>query len=327
MPSRGAHNSRDGTPASGGPTRSGDDEEPRIEDWNPGGFAEIGGPPKFPMTPIRSLAFVVNAAKDGAAELARELSTIARAAGVKLKLTTRLTLSRGWLRGCDACCVIGGDGTLLGVAHEAARAQVPIIGVNRGSLGFLTTFSADEARAQFAALLGGEFRVDFRAMLTCSTGPNSHGLALNDVLLKDEINSRLVRLEVIADGELVTDYLCDGLIFSTPTGSTAYNLSAGGPIMHPAVAAIAMTPICPHTLSNRSIIFREEVRLRVINRTAGSRLLVAMDGQRNLRVSARSPVEISVAPVRVPLAQRADYSHFAVVRTKLKWNGGVAEKK
>ena len=279
------------------------------------------------MKPIRKLAFVVNAEKDGAAVLARELAATARRAGVKFKHTTRLSLPRGWLRGCDACCVIGGDGTLLGVAHEAARAQVPIIGVNRGGLGFLTTFSADESRAHFADVLGGAFRVDHRAMLDCSTGPGAHDLALNDVLIKDEINSRLVRLEVFADGELVTDYTCDGLIFSTPTGSTAYNLSAGGPILHPAAAVIAMTPICPHTLSNRTIIFRENVRLRVVNLTERSRLLVAMDGQRNLKVAARSPIEISIAKVRLPLAQRRDYSHFSVVRTKLKWSGGFAEKK
>ena len=279
------------------------------------------------MKPIRKLAFVVNADKDGAATLARELAATARRAGVKFKHTTRLSLPRGWLRGCDACCVIGGDGTLLGVAHEAARAQVPIIGVNRGGLGFLTTFSADESRAHFAEVLGGAFRVDHRAMLDCSTGPGAHDLALNDVLIKDEINSRLVRLEVFADGELVTDYTCDGLIFSTPTGSTAYNLSAGGPILHPAAAVIAMTPICPHTLSNRTIIFRENVRLRVVNLTERSRLLVAMDGQRNLKVAARSPIEISIAKIRLPLAQRRDYSHFSVVRTKLKWSGGFAEKK
>jgi NAD+ kinase len=279
------------------------------------------------MSPIRQLAFVVNADKDGAPELARELAAIARRSGVTLRQTTRRTLPRGWLKGCDACCVIGGDGTLLGVAHEAARAQVPIIGVNRGSLGFLTTFSADEARAQFADLLTGAFQIDYRAMLRCSTGSGLHDLVLNDVLLKDEINSRLVRLEVFADGELVTDYLCDGLIFSTPTGSTAYNLSAGGPIMHPSAGVIAMTPICPHTLSNRAIIFREDVHLRVFDRTEGSRLLVALDGQRNLKVGARSPVDISIAKIRVPLAQRAHYSHFSVVRTKLKWSGGFAEKK
>jgi len=278
------------------------------------------------MTPIRKLAFVVNEKKAGAPELARELAAIARAHQVEFDLTAHFPLPEGYLKGFDACCVIGGDGTLLGVARESAREQVPIIGVNRGSLGFLTTFSADEARAQFPELLGGDFRIDHRAMLDCSTGGGTHDLALNDVLIKDEINSRLVRLEVFADDELVTDYTCDGLIFSTPTGSTAYNLSAGGPIVHPSAGVIAMTPICPHTLSNRSIIFRENVRLRVHNRSDDSRLLVAMDGQRDLKVSASSPVEITVAPIRLPLAQRDDYSHFAVVRTKLKWSGGFIEK-
>jgi NAD+ kinase len=278
------------------------------------------------MKPIRRLAFVINSEKEGALTLARQLASIARASGVRIKQTSRTKLPDGYLKGCDACCVIGGDGTLLGVARESARAHVPIIGVNRGSLGFLTTFGADEARAKFSSLLAGGYRVDDRAMLDCSTGFGAHDLALNDVLIKDEINSRLVRLEVFADNELVTEYTCDGLIFSTATGSTAYNLSAGGPIIHPAAAVIAMTPICPHTLSNRSIIFREKVRLRVYNRTADSRLLVAMDGQRNLKVSERSPVEISIAKQRLPLAQQRDYSHFAVVRTKLKWSGGFVDK-
>src|SRR3954467_1553310 len=143
-----------------------------------------------PMKPVRKLAFVVNEQKDGAPALARELMTIATTAGVKFKQTARFPLPNGFLRGYDACCVIGGDGTLLGVARESAREQVPIIGVNRGSLGFLTTFSADEARLGFRAVLGGDYRVDYRAMLDCSTGPGVHDLALNDVLIKDEINSR-----------------------------------------------------------------------------------------------------------------------------------------
>jgi len=277
------------------------------------------------MKPIRKLAFVVNEDKAGAADLARTLAVVAKQAGVKTRQTTSFPLTRGALRGVDACCVIGGDGTLLGVAREAVRERVPIIGVNRGSLGFLTTFSADEARAHFGDLLGGAYKIAQRSMLECSTGPGVHDLALNDVLIKDEINSRLVRLEVVADNELVTDYFCDGLIFSTPTGSTAYNLSAGGPLVHPSADVIAMTPICPHTLSNRSIIFRETVRLRVFNRTDGSRLLVALDGQRNLKVGIGSPVEISISKLKLSLAQRLDYSHFSVVRTKLKWNGGAAE--
>jgi NAD+ kinase len=278
------------------------------------------------MRPIRQIAFVVNPGKTGAFELVRELMRMTRQAGVRLKHTARLPLPRGYLRGCDACCVVGGDGTLLGAADEAARAQVPVIGVNRGGLGFLTTFSAEEARACFPQLLQGKFRLERRAMLACSTGPGAQDLALNDVLIKNAANSQLVRLEVRADGELVTDYLCDGLIFSTPTGSTAYNLSAGGPIVHPAAKVIALTPICPHTLTNRSLIFRENVQLRVFNRSPGARLLVALDGQRNLKFGADSPVKISVSRLHLLLVQQADHAHFAVVRTKLNWSGGFAGK-
>ncbi len=278
------------------------------------------------MKPIRSLAFVINAEKPGAVELARSLVDCARAKGIRLKQTTRFPLRRGYLRGCDACCVIGGDGTLLGVVREAAHEQVPIIGVNRGSLGFLTTFSPDEAKAGFEDLLMGTFSLDRRAMLECSVGGGPASLALNDVLIKDELSTGLVHLEVFADGELVTDYLCDGLIFSTATGSTAYNLSAGGPIIHPAANVIAMTPICPHTLTNRSIIFRDTVRLRVFNRTQGTRVLVGLDGQGNLKASMDEEIMISIAGMRLPLAQQRGYSHFAVVRTKLKWSGGAAER-
>ena len=279
------------------------------------------------MKPIRSLAFVINAEKPGAVELARCLVEAARAKGVALKQTTRFPLRRGYLRGCDACCVIGGDGTLLGVVREAALEQVPIIGVNRGSLGFLTTFSPDEAKVDFEDILRGGFHVDRRAMLECSVGGEAPSLALNDVLIKDELGTGLVHLEVFADGELVTDYLCDGLILSTPTGSTAYNLSAGGPIIHPAAKVIAMTPICPHTLTNRSIIFRDSVTLRVFNRTVGTRAQVAIDGAAGLRASADEPITISIARIRLPLAQQKAYSHFAVVRTKLKWSGGAAERR
>lgn len=279
------------------------------------------------MPPFRKLAFVYNSEKPGAAELAQELLEIARRGGArKLKLSGDRRLPRGYFKDCDACCVIGGDGTLLGAVRGAAAADIPIIGVNQGSLGFLTTFSADEARAQFAALLEGDYRLAQRALLDCKTGPRRRDIALNDVLVKDAKPSRIVRLEVYADDKLVTEYTCDGLIFSTPTGSTAYNLAAGGPIIHPAAGVIAMTPICPHTLSNRTIIFRDDVKLTVINCTENSRLLVAMDGQRNMVVTEGSPVEVSISPRTLALAQRRDYSHFEVMRAKLKWSGGLLEK-
>lgn len=277
------------------------------------------------MSPIRSLAFVINQDKAGAPELGETLEAIARAEGVTVRSSLKYPIAGDFLAGCDACCVIGGDGTLLGVVGAAARHQVPVIGVNRGSLGFLTTFSAEEARTQFSSLLKGEFVVSSRSLLDCSTGPGQHDLALNDVLIKAEANSRLVRLEVFANNQLVTEYYCDGLIFSTPTGSTAYNLSAGGPLIYPTAEVIAMTPICPHTLSNRSIIFRDDVRIQVFDRT-DERLLVAMDGQRNLVTCDTSPIEISLSKKRVLLAQRRGFEHFSVVRTKLKWSGGYAER-
>ena len=279
------------------------------------------------MKPVRSLAFVINSAKAGAVGLGRELAAIARARGVRIRQTTRPKLPRGYLRGCDACCVIGGDGTLLGVVREAALARVPLIGVNCGSLGFLTPFSPAEARSEFDDLLGGRFRVDHRAMLECRVAGGPSRLALNDILIKDEVASSLVHIEVFADGELVTDYLSDGLIFATATGSTAYNLSAGGPIIHPRADVIAMTPICPHTLSNRTIMFRDTVKLRVFNRSHGTRLLVGIDGHGDLKVMSGESVEISMARIRLPLVQRPGYSHFAVLRSKLKWSGGVAERK
>jgi NAD+ kinase len=272
---------------------------------------------------IRSLALVVNDDKAGAPVLARELMKLAKDAGVRVKSTARFPVPRSFLKGADACCVIGGDGTLLGVAREAARAKVPIIGVNRGTLGFLTTYSADEARQQFTAILRGDYQVDSRSMLQCTVPGGATDLALNDVLVKAASRSPLMRLEVRAGRELVTEYLCDGLIFSTATGSTAYNLSAGGPIIHPNAGVIAMTPICPHTLSNRSIIFREDVQITVFNRSPDEPLLVSYDGQRNVLVKGDGAVSISVAKTRLPLAQKPGYGHFAVVRAKLKWSGGL----
>lgn len=279
------------------------------------------------MPPFRRLAFVVNPDKPGATELADELLELAGRAGVKqTKLNQGRKLPRGYFTGCDAVCVVGGDGTLLGVVRAAAQQGLPIIGVNRGSLGFLTTYSAEEARTQFTAMLKGEYQLASRSLLDCKIGPGRRDVALNDVLIKNETNSRLVRLEVFADGELVTDYYADGIIFSTPTGSTAYNLAAGGPIVHPSAQVIAMTPICPHTLNNRTIIFRDNVKLKVVNHTEDSRLLVALDGQRNSVVTGSS-IDISLSTLRLNLVQPKRYSHFEVMRSKLRWSGGLATKR
>ncbi len=280
------------------------------------------------MTPIRRLAFVVNEQKVGACDLASDLVALAEAAGVNTRVTHAFPLPTSHLRDVNACCVIGGDGTLLGAAPAAAEAGIPLIGVNRGSLGFLTPWAADEARECFTTLLAGDYVTTERALVTCRCGEGERVAALNDILIKDASNSRLVRLEVFADDELVTDYLCDGLIFSTPTGSTAYNLSAGGPLIHPAAEVLAMTPICPHTLSNRSIIFCAGVKLRVHNLSdAATGLIVAADGRLLPAPAPDAAIEIALSPYRLRLIERRDHSHFAVVRAKLKWSGGAAADK
>lgn len=276
------------------------------------------------IPPIKRLAFVVNGSKSGAFELAKRLEAQALAAGAECSFCDRFPVPDGFLRGHDACCVIGGDGTFLSVAAEATRAQVPVIGVNRGTLGFLTTYAAEEIEPLFREVLQGRFALQRRSLLECRLGAGQIDLALNDVVVKAASNSRIVHVNVFADDEFVTAYFCDGLIFSTPTGSTAYTLSAGGPLLHPNAAAISLTPICPHTLSNRSIIFPESVCLRVENAAPGEKLLVAVDGQRNLNTLENLPIEVTTSPQKLLMAQKLDYSHFNVVRRKLKWNGGYA---
>src|SRR5690625_1876117 len=215
------------------------------------------------MPPLRKLAFIVNPSKSGAAELADRLITLSQEKGADVTITDTFPVAEDFLNGRDACCVIGGDGTLLSAVVQSVREQVPIIGVNRGTLGFLTILSPEEARENFPLILEGDFNVSPRAVLQC--GNNETNIALNDIVIREAHSSRLISLDVFANDEWVTRFSCDGLIFSTPTGSTAYNLSAGGPITHPNAHVIAMTPICPHTLSNRTVIFDENVQLKVKN--------------------------------------------------------------
>lgn len=277
------------------------------------------------MSPLQRLALVVNDSKPGAVALGRTIAATCARRSVAVKTSSVFPLPLNYLDGVDACCVIGGDGTLLGVVQEAARAQVPVIGVNRGSLGFLTTFTSQEAETGFEAILDGRFRVDRRALLECRTSEGA-GLALNDVLIKEETPGRLALLEVSANGELISDFFCDGLIFSTPTGSTAYNLSAGGPLIHPHAEAVALTPICPHTLSNRTVIFPDDVSLRVESCQRGGSLLVAVDGHSNRLNCPEGVIEIRLAAVQLLLAVPETYEHFRVVRTKLRWSGGERER-
>ena len=175
-------------------------------------------------------------------------------------------------------------------------------------------------KKKFDALLSGNYQIAARSVINCITAEKKSSLALNDVVIKNH-TSRLVRLEVFSNEEQVNEYFCDGLVFSTPTGSTAYNMSAGGPIIHPSAKVLAMTPICPHTLSNRSVIFDHEVILKVHLHEHDHDVVVNIDGRSSFKKTEDFPLHISVSDKSFLLMQQKDYSHFKLMRSKLYWAG------
>lgn len=273
------------------------------------------------MEPIKTLALVINTNKPRAKALAEELTHGAQQQGIEVHATTEYPIPKNFLEGADACLILGGDGTFLSIVEESVRHQVPVLGVNEGKLGFLATFSAEEALAELNSILAGDCDIINRPILEC-TFPDGHtALALNDCVIKHSSPNSLMRLDVFANGEFVTKYSSDGIIFSTPTGSTAYNLSAGGPIIHPATKAMVLTPICPHTLSNRSIIFNHDISLEVRPEEKTASVCISIDGLPTEESPAKLPIKVELAKATLPLLKPPEYSYFKVLRSKLKWGG------
>jgi NAD+ kinase len=227
----------------------------------------------------------------------------------------------------DLLLVLGGDGTLLSVADCAATANVnvPILGVNFGGLGFLTEATLPELYPSLEAALAGTVRVEERMMLRATTIRGSETrpdhLALNDVVITKAARARMTDLSVFVGDEFVTHVKADGLIVATPTGSTAYNLAAGGPIVQPVLDAIVLTPIAPHMLTNRPIVIPSSsvVRVRPMM-TERDEIYVTFDGQAGYQLEAGDEVQIRCAERRVRLLRFSPRSYFDVLRQKLKWN-------
>jgi len=225
----------------------------------------------------------------------------------------------------DLIIVLGGDGTILRVAREMEGSAAPLLGVNLGNLGFLTSVHGDKLMGAVREILRGEYQVSERQTLQATllrAGRRKETLpALNDVVVSRSAFSRIVRLRLSVEGELLTEYVCDGMIFATATGSTAYSLSAGGPIMVPTARALIITPICPHALSNRSVIAGENsvVRCQVVS--AAGELLLTVDGQVQLRMEVGDEVEVRQSSRSVQLVTPKNHSYFEVLREKLKWSG------
>lgn len=223
--------------------------------------------------------------------------------------------------------VLGGDGTLLGMAARIAQAgsEIPILGVNFGGLGFLTEITLPELYPSLESALEGRAPIDERMAMRASTlrrgARVAERIVLNDVVLTHGALSRIISLSVTADGHLVTRVRADGLIVATPTGSTAYNLSAGGPILHPQVDALVITPIAPHTLANRPLVVPGTTEIRIEPDMERSRddVYVTCDGQFGFRAQAGDVVVVRRADRPLRLIQTTKRGYFELLREKLKW--------
>lgn len=279
------------------------------------------------MKPIQTITFAVNSSKPGAAKAAENIAEIVEQEGCRTRLSKEYPLPVGALKGQDLCCAIGGDGTLLGVLDAALESDCAVLGINVGKLGFLSTFNEKEASQDLPNLIKGNYSIAERSVLSCRNAAGKVIYGLNDVVVKESQGIGLIRLCVSADGKPVSEYHCDGLIFSTPTGSTAYNLSAGGPIIGPTVSAIAMTPICPHTFGNRSVIFDDSTRIKIEIDDSNPEPRIAIDGRIRFKTKNNFPIELTITKKKLRIMQNPDHAYFAIVRDKLNWGGSMIVKR
>ncbi len=225
--------------------------------------------------------------------------------------------------GADLIVVLGGDGTLLGVARYARERLVPILGVNLGGLGFLTEISTEDLPLMLTEVLNNEFDVSERIMLDVQVRRAGAEVftftILNDAVVTKDALARIIDIETYVNGEYVTTYKADGLILSTPTGSTGYSLSAGGPILYPSMKNIIVTPICPHMLTNRPLILPEEAEIRAILKSREEKVILTLDGQVGFPLEFGDQVFVKRSALTVRLVKSSTKGYFEVLRTKLKW--------
>jgi len=296
---------------------------------------------------MKSIGIIANLTKDGAAQIVADVSDWLQSRGIHSLVTEdcaaavgaglESTVTDGYsvmdkaelVHQADCLIVFGGDGTLLHAAHLPGAESVPILPVNLGSLGFLTEVTLDELYPALTKVLEGDFELDERMMLratlykeneerdTACRAPTS--IALNDAVISKGPFSRIISLESYIDGEHVVTYSGDGLIVSTPSGSTAYSLSAWGPIVHPSLSAFILTPICPHTLTVRPLIISTDSRISVVIRSVHCNIMLTIDGQEAFDLYPDSVVEIEKASETIKLIRSRKRSYYEVLRTKLKW--------
>ena len=219
----------------------------------------------------------------------------------------------------DLMIVLGGDGTILRAARLMHRNQIPMLGIRFGRLGFLAELSGQTYENELLKILSGDYQLDERTVLQAELDEKEKMFALNDVVLFRSNSSKLITMEVSIDGKYMNTFRSDGLIVASPTGSTAYSLSCGGPILAPDLDAFIINPICPHMLSNRPTVISSKSSIEVRFTELDDGCTISIDGQQDLPVKEESVIRITQAPYKVKLVRSVDNDFFSVVRNKLKW--------
>jgi NAD+ kinase len=236
------------------------------------------------------------------------------------KLRRNRSIPREQLPGqVDLVVVLGGDGTLLSIAHLAAIKNVPVMGVNLGSLGFLTEVPLDEMYLTLDSYLGGNQEIVSPRRLLEARIKDRVYYCLNDVVINKGALARMIQFKIWSDEEEIATLKADGLIISTPTGSTAYSLSAGGPIIQPYIPAILLSPICPHTLSFRPMLLSNDAKIRIRLLTSGEEVYLSIDGQRGNVLVKNDVIEVKRAPFDLKLISSPKRCYFALLHEKLGW--------
>ncbi len=227
-------------------------------------------------------------------------------------------------RQCNLAIVVGGDGTLLNAARSLAEPGVAVLGVNLGRLGFLVDVSPEDMASQLEQIFGGDFTEERRTLLHATVSRNGEAVAdsaaLNDVIVHKKDIARMIELDTWIDGHFLNSNRSDGLIVATPTGSTAYALSGGGPILHPALKALTLVPICPHTLSNRPIVINHDSVIEIVIHPGALQAQISCDGQVNMTLEPGDRVTIRKHEHALRLIHPPGYEYFDILRKKLRWS-------
>ena len=284
------------------------------------------------MPPVKRIGILVKAGSPDTIALLKELIPWLRARGKDPLLDPSIAALVGETASshrkdlaalADMLVVLGGDGTMLAAARLVEDRPIPILGVNAGGLGFLTAVTRDELFSALEQVFANAFAEEKRLMLRSRIIRMGQQVAaaamLNDMALSKGALSHMVQLEVSIDGQFVTGLRGDGLIISTPTGSTAYSMAAGGPILNPAVHALILTPICPHTLTNRPIVIPQEAHVAVTLVSNDEGAMVTFDGQAGIALQPRDLIEVRASENKTRLIRFADRTYYDMLRKKLKW--------